>query len=433
MVSVPQSPDDVPSYVEVRRHRARAVIDDLRERYLNWKGVEAALEEQPGMPKIAEASLRKYRSGAVPCPPDKLEALLDLEKNSRPRGWVGRSATGMPQLLAHDVSSAARLGVTSLVAAEIAWSIRRSEKWDAIRNLAQGSHSYLSSPQAHLNFAKYREVAAALLEVDPERDEERGLAAFVGMRIATSLWHIGRDEDQALVVDTFRNAARHLSGIQRSRILLSDANPLLPESAVAHSISDAQHYALSVDEIFHEFYSGSARSECSGTRTNGIGHQCASCELFRRCQDESKPTHLRLHYRKESLKLLSEPKFTRICDQRVDLMTAFYANAIAGASWAREDDLPRARKHLEAALQLRSGCDTPTFMAFALYWSVVVNRESPWAVQRLTNALEQLGKGARNLCVMPVSRLRADIECLREELITGRRPITIRFVAPRSP
>lgn len=326
----------------------------------------------------------------------------------------------MPALLALEPSHAAKLGVAESVASEIAWSIRRGERWETIRGLAEGSHSYQSPPEEHSRFARFREVAAAILEVDPERDAERGLAAFVAMRIATSLWHLGRDQDQRLVVDTFRQAARNLGGIQRSRLLLSDANPLLPESAVEDSIANAQHYALSDDDVFHKFYDRSIRTGCGATRTNGIGHQCLACEMFRRCMDRSSPSHTIIHNQEKLADLLDKPQFRSICEQTVDPMTGFYANAIAGATLAMVHQPQRARTHLKAALRLRAACDTPSFLAFALYWSVVVDQESPWAIARLDEALRALATGAQNLCVMPVPRLRADIEGLRDRIITGR-------------
>lgn len=177
--------------------------------------------------------------------------------------------------------------------------------------------------------------------------------------------------------------------------------------------------------------SGSIRAGCSDTRRDGIGHQCVACELFRRCQDESRLSHTCVHYREMSLRLLRNYQFARICDQTIDPMTGFYANAIAGATLAREHQYGPARKHLKAALQLRAACDTPSFLAFALYWSVVVDRNSPWAIARLDEALRELAKGAQNLCVMPVPKLRADIEGLRCDIVTGRHTFTLRFVAPK--
>jgi len=411
--------DGVPSYSDRIKFRQRAVIDDL---LTMWNGNLSALArsmqlENSLVSKISRQSLAAYIKGTRRCPSAKLEALFEFKEKHRVNGQVSRSSRGIDALLRIVPTEAMKRGLTQQVAAEMAQSIRRGEHWDDIRTLSEGQHSYQSPSAAHQMFANFREVARAIVEVNAESDANRALAAYVGMRIAGSLWYVGKSDDQSLAVNTFRTSVRHLTRLQQSKqMFLSEANSILPVVSVEQSLIIAQHYCLSDNEILREFSTttlqGSNRAVCA----KGVDHHCVACALFSRCQDNARPSHLQGEDWGEALKIIESMPFKRVCEQTVEPQTAFYSNAIAGAIWARGNDFRRAKPHLNAARELVAAADTPSFVAFALYWWVVVNRRSPFAKSELLRAHKRLTIGAQNLCVTPLSKLKSDIEALLLEL-----------------
>lgn len=420
----------MPSDLERRKYRARAVVDDLLERFRSWGGVWDAMQAEPSLEKrISVGSLRKYHSGDLNCPREKLEAMEAFELKHRSHGVAVRSSRGMDSLLAMAPPEAVRLGAGEVVASEMARSIRRGGDWEVLRPLAKGPHSYQSPLVAHEQFAKFREVVRAILEIDPTKDAERGVAAFVAMRIATSLWHLGNADDQALVRKAFNASERHLGSLQRRRrLVLSEAHSMLPATLVEQDLLNAQHYCLADDEILHDFYSSTLRGSNKAARAEGVDHHCVACALFSRCQDSSRPTHLQSNDWRMTLDVVQAEPFRRVCAQTADPKTAFYANAIAGATWAREQDFVRARPYLTAAMNLKDAADTPSFVAFALYWWVVANRDSTSAKPALRHARALLGQGARNLCVTPLPKLNADIVVLLQELEDDRPVFRLRIL-----